>query len=287
MRQGQGHDDPGLTGASGPTGPVQVVLRTGGRIDLEHQPDLVDVDAAGGDVGGDEDGQPAVLEGGQDPRPGALGQAAVQRAGEHARCAQLLGHSIRAPLGADEDDRPAVAAGDLRGQQGLVGGSDEEHVVFHRADARLARIDLVGDRVAQVAAHEFVDRPVEGGGEQHPLPARRDGVEDLGDGRHEAEVGHVVGLVQHDDLDPGEVGRALIHQVDQPARGGHDDVDAALERLELRAVRHPAGDQSEAQALGAGQRGQHVGDLERELTGRHQDEARGRSPTGRPSRPGS
>src|SRR3712207_8849963 len=48
---------------------------------------------------------------------------------------------------------------------------------------------------------------------------------------------------EDDDLDAGQVDHVLVHQVDQPARGGHDDVDAALEGAELRGVRHAAGDQ--------------------------------------------
>ena len=42
----------------------------------------------------------------------------------------------------------------------------------------------------------------------------------------EAEVGHVVGLVEHGDLDRVEVDVALLHEVFEAAGAGHDDVDA-------------------------------------------------------------
>src|SRR3954451_9117624 len=113
VRQDEADHDTGAAGARRTTGAVQVVLGAGRRVDLEDQADVVDVDAAGGDVGGDEDGQLALLERLEDPRPSTLGQAAVQRTGEHARLAQLLGHAVGTALGAHEDDRAALARGDL------------------------------------------------------------------------------------------------------------------------------------------------------------------------------
>ena len=42
----------------------------------------------------------------------------------------------------------------------------------------------------------------------------------------EAEVGHVVGLVEHGDLDGAEVAVTLLDQVLEPAGAGEHDVDA-------------------------------------------------------------
>ncbi|CAM5568854.1 hypothetical protein STANM309S_01803 [Streptomyces tanashiensis] len=53
---------PGMTGHAAPSGAggtaaaVQVVLVVGGRVDVDDQIEAVDMDAAGGDVGGDEHG---------------------------------------------------------------------------------------------------------------------------------------------------------------------------------------------------------------------------------------
>ena len=43
----------------------------------------------------------------------------------------------------------------------------------------------------------------------------------------EAEVEHLVGLVEHDGARVAEVEVALLGEVDQPARGADDDLDAA------------------------------------------------------------
>ena len=52
----------------------------------------------------------------------------------------------------------------------------------------------------------------------------------------EAQVGHVVGLVEDRHLDRVERAVTLVHQVFQAARAGHDDVDAATQRGDLRAL---------------------------------------------------
>ena len=53
------------------------------------------------------------------------------------------------------------------------------------------------------------------GQREHPL-----------DVRQEAEVEHLVGLVEHERADVAEVEVALLGQVEQAARGADDDVDA-------------------------------------------------------------
>jgi hypothetical protein len=109
-------------------------------------------------------------------------------------------------------------------------------------------------------------------GKQQPLPAVGDGVQYLSDGGQEAEVGHVIRLVEHRDLDAAQIGDSLFHQIDQPPGRRDHDVDPAGERLSLRRVRHAAGDQHKRQPSATPQTGQDVGDLHGQLAGRHQDQ---------------
>ena len=87
---------------------------------MQHERHVVDVDAAGGDVGGDEHRHRAVLE--RVERLGALrlGAAAVQRAGGDAGAAEVLGQAVGAVLGAHEAQRAALARGD-RGDEVELG----------------------------------------------------------------------------------------------------------------------------------------------------------------------
>ena len=66
-----------------------------------------------------------------------------------------------------------------------------------------------------------------GGGEQHRLPAGRDQPDDLLDVRQEAEVEHLVGLVEHEGAHVAEVEQPLLGQVEQPPGRTDDDLDPA------------------------------------------------------------
>ena len=64
----------------------------------------------------------------------------------------------------------------------------------------------------------------------------------------------------------------LLDQVEQTARGADDDVDAGLERLDLRLVRPAAVDGQDPRAELAGRGDQVFGDLDGQLAGRHDDQ---------------
>ena len=52
--------------------------------------------------------------------------------------------------------------------------------------------------------------------------------------RLEAHVEHPVGFVEREDFNRGQIDRASLHVIDQPARRGDDDVGALTQRLDLR-----------------------------------------------------
>ena len=81
------------------------------------------------------------------------------------------------------------------------------------------------DRIDEVLTHEAVDRLVERGREQQALPTDRRRVEQSLHTRQEAEVGHVIGLVEHGDLDRVETAVPLADEVFEAAGAGDDDVD--------------------------------------------------------------
>ncbi len=60
--------------------------------------------------------------------------------------------------------------------------------------------------------------------------------------RQEAHVEHAIGFIEHEDFDLRQIDRLLADVVEQSAGRGHDDVDAALQRVELRSDRDPAED---------------------------------------------
>ena len=109
-------------------------------------------------------------------------------------------------------------------------------------------------------------------------------LEDALDVRQEAEVEHLVGLVEHERFHAGKHEVTLPGKVEKPARGADDDVDARLEGLDLRLVRAAAVDgQYAGTGTGTGRgvrepfaRGLYVpGDLDGEFARRHDDERAG------------
>ena len=56
----------------------------------------------------------------------------------------------------------------------------------------------------------------------------------------EAQVEHLVGLVEHQDLDAREVAVALLDQVEQAAGRGDQDIDAARQILAVLVDRGAA-----------------------------------------------
>ena len=97
-----------------------------------------------------------------------------------------------------------------------------------------------------VSPDEHVDVAVERRREEQPLAVRRAVLEERGDDRQEAHVGHPVGLVEDDDLDRVEPCGSAVDEVGEATRRGHDDVDAALQVAHLLADRQAAGDEQDA-----------------------------------------
>ena len=90
-------------------------------------------------------------------------------------------------------------------------------------------------RVPHVGAGQRHDRARHGRREQHRLPRLGRHLEHPLDVGQEAQVEHLVGLVEHQRVHVRDVEGPAVAQVDQPAGGADDDVDAGLERVELGA----------------------------------------------------
>ena len=246
-------------------------------IEVNHQADVVDVQPAGGHIGGHQ--HPRVPGG--EPVEGALAlvlvEVTVDRGGLDSGPGQLLGQPGRAVLGPGEDQGAVGPPGDLGRDRHLVRGGQDEHLVIRGLARLIHRGDGMQGRVGQVPGDQAVHVPVQRGGEQHPLPVRRCRVEQLGHGGQEAQVGHVICLVHDGDLDLGQAGRAAVDQVDEPAGRGDHDVHPAGELVDLPAHRGTAVDGGDPDAEPAAQRGEHLGDLAGQFPGGDQDKPAGRA----------
>ena len=98
-------------------------------------------------------------------------------------------------------------------------------------------------------------------------------VEQALDDREEAHVGHAVGFVDDDDLDRVEADLAALDEVGEAARARDEDVDAAAQRLQLRAEAGAAVDRGDPQLALPAEPLELAADLRRELAGRNEHEA--------------
>ena len=130
----------------------------------------------------------------------------------------------------------------------------------------------MGDRVGEELADQTVDGLVERRGEEQPLAARGGRAQQAAYGGEEAEVGHVVGLVEHGDLDRAEVAVTLLDQVLKPAGAGQHDVGTLAQAGDLGVLADAAEDGDGGEAGGPGQRLERRVDLADQLAGRRQDQ---------------
>ncbi|OEI69250.1 hypothetical protein Cus16_1089 [Curtobacterium sp. ER1/6] len=268
--------DARLAGTTGAARAVQVRVRVVRDGVVDHVRDVVDVDAAGGDVRRDEHVALAGLEGGHRALALLLIEVAVHGRGVEPAVLQLLDQLRGGALGAREDHGLAAALGLQDAGDDLV-LVERVRAVDDVLDVRL-RQALVGVRRADVhragheAAGERDDRRRHRRREQHRVPHRGDGLEDALDVREEAEVEHAVGLVEHDLLHVGEVEEALPLQVDEATGRADDDLGAGLELLDLALVRLAAVDRHDRGRPVRGGELEVLCHLHRELAGRDDDE---------------
>ena len=123
-----------------------------------------------------------------------------------------------------------------------------------------------------VGARQRDDRGRHGRREQHRLPGLGGLLEQALHVGQEAEVEHLVGLVEDERLHVRDVERAAVHQVDQAPRRTDDDLDAGGQRVELALVGDAAVDGEDADAAVLAGHRQVLAHLERELTGGGDDQ---------------
>ena len=116
----------------------------------------------------------------------------------------------------------------------------------------------------------------EGGREQGGLPALRQLGQDLPKLIAKTQLQQAVGLIQHQRLHLLQGQGVVRQQVQQPSGGCHHHVGAATQRHHLRVDRHTAHrtDQVWPARQFTPQSGEDIADLQRQLTGRHQDQLR-------------
>ena len=154
-----------LASPAGAADAMHIVFGHIGQIQVHHMGQLLDVDAAGGQIGGHQHAHGAALEFGQGPGAGPLALIAMDGRSGNAFLDQPLGHAVGAVLGAGKHQHllPVVAGDQVVQQVGLAGHVAGMHHLLHRGGRAVFRGGLQLHRVVQKARGQFANRGVEGG----------------------------------------------------------------------------------------------------------------------------
>ena len=203
---------------------------------------------------------------------------AIDGGSREAACLQLAGQFFRTQLGAGKDDH---AVKHFRFQDA---GQSVELVHARHQPVALAnvvgRARFGGDRhfgwIHQVSGGDALDDGRHGGREQRRLMAIRRFFQDAFDIVDKAHAQHFIGFVQYQRLQLGQVERTLVQVIDDAARGADDDVHAAAQGRQLRAIALTAVNRQHVEAGNVG--GVHLerfGDLDGQFACRCQDQGLG------------
>ena len=273
-RVAERHGDARGAGTRGAADAMDVALGVGRQLVVDDVGHALDIDAARGEIGGDQHAGLAAAEVVERLLTSVLALVAVDRLGADAAVLEGLGDAVGAPLGTREHDHTLER---LVGQQMAekLALARRVHVVDALFDLldRLAlgrNLDALG--VLQDFRRELGDVVRHGGREQQRLAVLGDRARDAAHVADEAHVEHAIGLVEDEEVHVAELHVAALDEIEQTAGRGDQDVDAARQRLDLAAVAQTADDGAKPEAEAAAVGVEAARDLHRKLSGRRQHE---------------
>ena len=266
----------GTAGAAGAADTVHIGLGIVRNVVVDDVADARHVDAAGGNVGGNDDVQGAGLQLLDDAFAHLLVEVAVQGGGGIATGVQLVGQFDGGSLGAHEDDGGVEIILDFQdaGERvQLVHAADLPVNLTDRRNGGGGRLDLDFARLDQVFLGDTADLVRHGGREQRGLVLFRGAFENPLDVVDEAHAQHFVGFVENHGAQVVEVERLALQVVHDATRRADDDVGATGQLLQLDGVALAAVDRQHVEAgqvLGVALQG--LGHLDGQFARRRQDQ---------------
>ena len=217
---------------------MDIIHRIFRNIEVDNIVHVGDVDAARQHIGGNQHVNFTRAERMERTLALALRAVSVDNRTADIGLHQTATACIGTMLGAGEHDNAlrACLLQDLSQQSILRFQGNGQRILLYRIGSGGYR----GNLDASGALHQIGNGAnfflVERGREQQGLARFGGGTHNGADGRQEAHVEHTVGFVEHQSFHLVERTGALLHQIDQAARGGDKDVTAPLQRIALRVV---------------------------------------------------
>lgn len=274
VRRHERYSGPGPTGPRRAPDPMHVILGHIGQLVVDHMRQLLDVEPSRGDFGRHERRDLVGLEVGQRPDARALTLVAVNGGSLDAIRLELLRQPIGAVLRACEHQHlePVLGVDQVRQQMPLVLFLYTIDLLVNAIGGGIARGYFDPGGIAQEARGELADLIGVSRGKHQILPLLRQQLQHAPDGMNEAHVQHAIRLIENEAAHILQVQTALLGQIEQPARCGHEQVAPLIQRINLgvdaHAAEHNDGAQSNILAITPGA----LGYLRRKLASRRQHE---------------
>lgn len=276
IRGTEGDGLPGGSGACRAADAVHIDFRFFRQIVVDDELHVFHVNAAGGDVRGDENGRFPGTEFPEHAFTRALALVAVDGGGRVVLSGQEGGQAVRAVLGPGEDERAArlfLLFQQIQGKGPFFRlGANHAEGLFHPVRRGGRGGDHHRFRFLKQGLGQLQNVVRHGGGEHLGMAFLRDFGDDLFQGRSEAHVQHVVRFVQNQGFHTAQVDGLAFQMVNQPAGRGYQNIQAAGQLLELGGVPHAAEDDGGGQVQPFGIGADVVMNLRGQFPGGAQDE---------------
>lgn len=272
----------GVTRTTGTTNAMYVVVNVGGKVIIDNMCNVRDVEATGGDGGGNHDRSATRAEGSEGQFTLALGTVSMDRGSGEVADHEEVGEHIGHALGLYEDESKAtlrLGVEDIEQDGTLVGILDIldflRDILRGRADAADGQEDVVLEEVLG----EHLNFAREGGAEHEGLTflcTRH--VFTLNDATNlglETHVEHAIGLIENEVANVREADPAAFDQVNETTGGSTEDIAAALNDTELGVDVSTTVNDGRLDPGAVGKLASLVMNLTDELTRRCEDQGRG------------
>ena len=235
---------------------------------------LFDIQTAGGDIGRHQHANAAGFKVGQRAGTRSLALVAMDRRAADAVFVELFREVVGAMLGTGKHQHllPVAFADKLRQQFTLAVLVNKMDVLGDLLGRGVTTRHFHFQRVVQQFLGQALDLVGEGRREQQVLSTRRQFGQYATDVMDKAHIQHAVRFVQHEDFNFIKTDGVLMFKIQQTARGGDEDVDAAAQLHHLRVDTHAAEDHQRANIQVFTVIADVLAHLRRQLTGRGQDQ---------------
>lgn len=222
------------TETSGTTNSVDVRFSLEGEIVVDDQVDLVDIDTTGEHIGGDEDSGGTRSEGFHDEVTVLLGHFTVHGGDGHVLFSELSFEFFDSLLGVAVNDSLGNFDVVVKFNEGIelpVFSVERDVELLDTVEGQVVVLNEDNSGVSHELLGDFQNFRSHGGGEECDLDVVGELLEDLVDLILETSSEHLIGFVEHEELELIGNQETLLDHFEDSSRSADNDLDTFSESL--------------------------------------------------------